>query len=289
MDEHKQKGYQMLKTSSKNKASCQIQFLPHESIKPNPHQPRVRFDYNELEGLACSIRANGMLQPINVRTTEDGQFQLISGERRLRAARMVGMSKIPCIVMNVSDEQSALFAVIENVQRQNLDFFEEAVAIERLMTDHGLSQEAIARKLGKAQSTLSNKLRLLRLPEEMRDKIAYASLTERHARALLTLPDNSTRGRVLDIIIERHLTVAETERLISDIHRRRKTPKKPQTKVYKDMRIFLNTLNHAVNTIRKAGIEADTAKSETDQYFEYVIRISKPEESSAVTVTTQAM
>ncbi len=278
-----------MKTSSKNKANCQIQLLPHELIKPNPHQPRVRFDYNELEGLACSIRANGMLQPINVRALEDGKYELISGERRLRAARMVGMAKIPSIVMNVSDEQSALFAIIENVQRQNLDFFEEAVAIERLMTVHGLSQEEIAKKLGKAQSTLSNKLRLLRLPEEMRDKIAYASLTERHARALLTIPDNSTRGRVLDIIIERHLTVAETERLISDIHRRRKSPKKPQTKVYKDMRIFLNTLNHAVNAIRKAGIEADTAKSETDEYFEYVIRISKPEEAGVATVTTQAI
>lgn len=278
-----------MKTSSKNKANCQIQLLPHELIKPNPHQPRVRFDYNELEGLACSIRANGMLQPINVRALEDGNYELISGERRLRAARMVGMAKIPSIVMNVSDEQSALFAIIENVQRQNLDFFEEAVAIERLMTVHGLSQEEIAKKLGKAQSTLSNKLRLLRLPEEMRDKIAYASLTERHARALLTIPDNSTRGRVLDIIIERHLTVAETERLISDIHRRRKSPKKPQTKVYKDMRIFLNTLNHAVNAIRKAGIEADTAKSETDEYFEYVIRISKPEEAGVSTVTTQAI
>lgn len=284
-----QKGQRMLKTSSKSKANCQIQLLQNEVIRPNPNQPRVRFDFNELEGLACSIRANGMLQPINVRALDDGSFELISGERRLRAARMVGMTKIPCVVMNVSDEQSALFAIIENIQRQNLDFFEEAVAIERLMTDFGLSQEDIARKLGKAQSTLSNKLRLLRLPEEMRDKITYAGLTERHARALLTLPDNSTRGRVLDIIIERHLTVAESERLINDVHRRRKAIKKPHTKTFKDMRIFLNTLNHAVDTIRKAGIEADTAKSETDEYFEYVIRISKPDETSTVSVTTQAV
>ena len=212
----------MLKTSSKNKASCQIQLIPHESIKPNPHQPRVRFDYNELEGLACSIRSNGLLQPINVRVLSDGSFELISGERRLRAARMIGMNNIPCVVMNVSDEQSALLAIIENVQRQNLDFFEEAVAIERLMTEHNLSQEEIGRKLGKAQSTLSNKLRLLRLPEDLRDKISYAGLTERHARALLSLPDNSTRGRVLDIIIERHLTVSESERLINDVQRRKK-------------------------------------------------------------------
>ena len=278
----------MLKTASKNKASCQIQLIPHEDIKPNPHQPRERFDYNELEGLACSIRSNGLLQPINVRVLSDGSFELISGERRLRAARMIGMNKIPCVVMNVSDEQSALFAIIENVQRQNLDYFEEAVALERLMVDHGLSQEDIAKKLGKSPSTLSNKLRLLRLPEELRDKITYAGLTERHARALLSLPDNITRARVLDIVIERHLTVAETEQLVKDVHRRRKEPKKAHVKVYKDMRIFLNTLNHAVDTIRKAGIEADTAKSETDEYFEYVIRISKPEEANIITVTTQA-
>ncbi len=275
--------------SSKNKANLQIEFIPHDLIKPNPQQPRVRFNYNELEGLACSIRANGMLQPINVRTLENGEFELISGERRLRAARMVGMTKIPCIVMNVSDQQSALFAIIENVQRENLDFFEEAVAIERLMTEYGLSQDEIANKLGKAPSTLSNKLRLLRLPEEIRDRISYTGLSERHARALLMLPDNSTRKKVLDIVIERHLTVAETERLISDVQKRRKTPRKPQTKAYKDMRIFLNTLNHAVDSIRKAGIEADTAKSETDTYFEYVIRISKPDEANMEAVTTQAI
>lgn len=279
----------MLKMSSKNKANCQIQLLPHEIISPNPHQPRVRFDYNELEGLAVSVRTNGMLQPINVRKLPDGKYELISGERRLRAARMVGMTKIPCVVMDVSDEQSALFAIIENVQRQNLDFFEEAVAIERLMTEHALSQEEISRKLGKAQSTLSNKLRLLRLPEELRDKITCAGLTERHARALLTLPDNSTRSRVLDIIIERHLTVAESERLISDVGRRKKAKNRPRMTAYKDMRIFLNTLNHAVDAIRKAGIEADTAKSETDEYFEYVIRISKPEEAAVTVVTTQAV
>ncbi len=279
----------MLKTTTKNKANCQIQLLPHEAILPNPYQPRVRFDFNELEGLAISIRTNGILQPINVRRLPDGKYELISGERRLRASRMVGINKIPCVVMDVSDEQSALFAIIENVQRQNLDFFEEAVAIERLITLHGLTQEEIAKKLGKAQSTLSNKLRLLRLTEDMRDRISYAGLTERHARVLLTLPDNESRSKVLDIIIERHLTVSEAERLAADVLRRKKSKNKPSMKGYKDMRIFLNTLNHAVEAIRKAGIEADTAKSETDEYFEYVIRISKPEEITLSKVTTQAI
>lgn len=279
----------MLKSSSKTKANCQIQLLPHDMILPNPHQPRVRFDYNELEGLAVSIRTNGILQPINVRRLNDGKYELISGERRLRASRMVGLTKIPCVVMDVSDEQSALFAIIENVQRQNLDFFEEAVAIEKLISIHGLTQEEIAKKLGKAQSTLSNKLRLLRLPEEVRDRISCAGLTERHARALLTIPDNTIRGKLLDIIIDRHLTVGETERLVSDTLRRKKNKNKPSMRGYKDMRIFLNTLNHAVDVIRKAGIEADTAKSETDTYFEYVIRISKPDEVIVSEITTQAV
>ncbi len=273
----------MLKSTQKGKANCQIQLIPHENIFPNPQQPRVRFDYIELENLATSIRANGILQPINVRPLDNGNFELISGERRLRAARIIGITRIPCIVMDVSDEQSALFAIIENVQRQNLDFFEEAIAIERLMTDHALSQEEIGKKLGKAQSTLSNKLRLLRLPENMRDKIITAGLSERHARALLTLPDNSARNRALDIIIDRHLNVSESEKLVNDILMRRKSPAKQPIKVFKDMRIFINTLNHAVDSIRKAGLNADTAKSETDEYFEYVVRISKPTEKAVTT------
>ncbi len=276
----------MIKTSSKNKANCQIQLIAHEAILPNPRQPRVRFNFDELEGLATSIRTSGLLQPINVRVLDDGKYELISGERRLRAARMVGMAKIPCVVMNVSDEQSALFALIENVQRQDLDFFEEAVAIEALLTVYGMTREELSKKLGKSSSAISNKLRLLRLPEDMREKIVEAGLTERHARALLTLPDNSSRAKVLDIAAERHLNVSETEKLISDVQRRRRKPGKMQPKTYKDMRIFLNTLNHAVDTIRKAGIEADTARSETDEYFEYVIRISKPEEINVAAVVT---
>ncbi len=279
----------MIKTSSKNKTQCKVEFIPHELIFPNPNQPRVRFDYSELEGLAQSIRSNGILQPINVRALSDGKFELISGERRLRAARMIGLKQIPCVIMEITDEQSALFALIENVQREDLDFFEEAVALDRLLTDHGFSQEELSRKLGKAQSKMSNKLRLLRLPESMRDRITTANLTERHARALLQIPDNSTRSRVLDIVIERHLNVSETERLVSDVLKRRRNPKKATIKGFKDIRIFINTLNHAVDVIRKAGIEADTAKSETDDYFEYVIRISKPDEATAPLITTQAL
>ena len=186
-----------------------------------------------------------------------------------------------------TDEGDLLRNAIEFTEIRAEDILTHRVDLEAVSTD--ADKEEISRKLGKAQSTLSNKLRLLRLPEDLRDKITYAGLTERHARALLTLPDNSTRGRVLDIIIERHLTVSESERLINDVQRRKKSKNKPQMRAYKDMRIFLNTLNHAVDAIRKAGIEADTAKSETDEYFEYVIRISKPEEATVATITTQAV
>ena len=265
----------MLKTSAKLKQGGQIILIPHENICPNPNQPRVRFDYEELEGLASSIRTNGMLLPITVRPSDEGNFELISGERRLRAARMIGMSSVPCIIMDATDGQSALFAVIENIQRQDLDFFEEAVAIEKLLSEHSLSQETIAKSLGKAQSTISNKLRLLQLPAGMRDKITAAGLTERHARALLKLPDNPTRQRALAIIADRRLNVSETDRLITQMLHKNEERKKAPFRACRDMRIFINTLNHAVDAIRRAGIDADAAKSETDEYIEYVVRIPK--------------
>ena len=274
----------MIKSSGKLRTGGQIILIPHECIRPNPNQPRVRFNYDELEGLATSIRANGMLLPITVRAAEGGEYELISGERRLRAARMIGMSRVPCIVMDATDRQSAMFAIIENIQRQNLDYFEEAVAIEKLLSEHSLSQEAVAGSLGKAQSTLSNKLRLLRLPENMRDSITDAGLSERHARALLKLPDNALRWRALNIIIDRRLNVAESEKLIDSILKKNdETPsRRLPSKAFRDMRIFINTLNHAVDAIRRAGIEADTARSETDEYIEYVVRIQKTEEAPGV-------
>ncbi|NMP38528.1 MAG: ParB/RepB/Spo0J family partition protein [Clostridiales bacterium] len=268
----------MLKASNKLKTGGQIVLIPHESIAPNPNQPRRRFDYDELEGLAQSIRSSGMLQPINVRMLDPEHYELISGERRLRAARLVGMSCVPCIIMEASEQKSALFALIENIQRENLDFFEEAVGIERLMSEFSMSQEEMAKKLGKSQSAISNKLRLLRLTESMREQITAAGLTERHARALLRLEDNTLRARALGIMTERHLNVAESEKLINQMLRRTHSEKKPPIKVFRDVRIFINTLNHAVDTMRRAGIEADSAKSETEEYIEYIVRIPKPED-----------
>lgn len=259
------------------KSTAEIYNIPQAMIVPNPNQPRKRFDYDELENLAQSIRENGILQPITVRKREDKKYELVSGERRLRAARLVGMVKIPSIVINIDDKNSAMFSIIENLQRQSLNFFEEAEAIEKLVGEYAMSREEVAQKLGLAPSTVSNKLRILRLPEEMRFELARSGLTESHARALLMLEDDNQRARALSIIVDRHLNVAESERMINQMINRNNRPRNPLRGI-RDVRLFINTLNHAVDTIRRAGVEADAARSETEEYIEYVVRIPKSEQ-----------
>jgi len=261
--------------NNKYKIGGQIILVPQEEIFPNPNQPRKRFDFDELEGLAQSIRQNGIIQPIAVRVNEKGQYELISGERRLRASRLVGITRIPCIIMEANDSKSALFALIENTQRTDLSFFEEAVAIDKLINEYGMSRDEVCKKLGKAPPTVSNKLRLLRLPEEIRLKIVQENLTERHARALLKMNNLSQIQRALSIISEKRLNVEESEKLIDQIMNNDSRRRQPPVKLFKDVRIFVNTLNHAVDTMRRAGIEADSAKSETDEYIEYIVRIPK--------------
>lgn len=259
------------------KSTAEIYNIPQAMIVPNPNQPRKRFDYDELENLAQSIRENGILQPITVRKREDKKYELVSGERRLRAARLVGMVKIPSIVINIDDKNSAMFSIIENLQRQSLNFFEEAEAIEKLVGEYAMSREEVALKLGLAPSTVSNKLRILRLPEEMRFELGRAGLTESHARALLMLEDDNQRARALSIIVDRHLNVAESERMINQMINRNNRSRNPLRGI-RDVRLFINTLNHAVDTIRRAGVEADAARSETEEYIEYVVRIPKSEQ-----------
>lgn len=259
------------------KSTAEIYNIPQAMIVPNPNQPRKRFDYDELENLAQSIRENGILQPITVRKREDKKYELVSGERRLRAARLVGMVKIPSIVINIDDKNSAMFSIIENLQRQSLNFFEEAEAIEKLVGEYAMSREEVAQKLGLAPSTVSNKLRILRLPEEMRFELARSGLTESHARALLMLEDDNQRARALSIIVDRHLNVAESERMINQMINRNNRSRNPLRGI-RDVRLFINTLNHAVDTIRRAGVEADAARSETEEYIEYVVRILKSEQ-----------
>lgn len=256
------------------RSAGQVLLIPSEAIYPNPNQPRRSFDQEELVNLAISIRMNGILQPITVRETPNG-YEVVSGERRLRASRLAGMLSVPCIVIDVNSFKSAVYALIENLQRQNLGYFEEAVAIERLMKDFGLSQEEAAKQLGKAPSTVSNKLRLLSLQGEVRDLLCVHGLSERHARALLRLPEEKVLP-VLQKIIERKLNVTQSEAYIEEILSEKQGNRTTKT-MFSDVKIFLKTINHAVDTMKKAGIKADIKKEEQEESFVYHIKIPKKE------------
>ena len=276
--------------SEKARTAGQVLLIPNDQIYPNPNQPRQIFDQEELVNLAISIRMNGILQPITVRQIDKG-YELVSGERRLRASKLAGLVSIPCIVVDVNNMKSAVFALIENLQRQNLNYFEESVAIERLMSEYCMSQEDAARRLGKAPSTVSNKLRLLSLPEEARKRLMENGLTERHARALLKL-DKDKVAEVLDKIIEKKLNVTQTDELIEEILSNISAPKRQTKRMFSDVKIFLNTINTAVDTMKKSGIGADIRREDTGESYIYRIEIPKrlmykfPEPEKAVKVAT---
>ena len=259
--------------NEKPRTAGQVLLIPTEQIYPNPNQPRQVFDQEELVNLAISIRMNGILQPITVRQMDKG-YELVSGERRLRASRLAGLISIPCIVVDVNNMKSAVFALIENLQRQNLNYFEEAIAIERLMNEYSLSQEDAARRLGKAPSTVSNKLRLLSLPEKARICLMENGLTERHARALLKL-DKEDVMAALERIIEKKLNVTQTEEFVEDILSQKDAPKRQTKRMFSDVKIFLNTINSAVDTMKKSGIGADIKREDTGESYIYRIEIPK--------------
>lgn len=243
-------------------------------IIPNPNQPRKDFQDTEISALAESIMQNGILQPLSVRRCGEG-FELIAGERRLRAAKMCGFTVVPCIVHEISDRNSAILALVENIQRQDLSFFDEASAIEKLITYYGMTQEDAAAKLGKAQSTVANKLRLLRLTPEERDLIVKFGLTERHARALLKLASQEDRLEILEKVVKNNLNVERTENLIEDYigSQREKASYKKRSRVFQNVKMFVNTINKAVETMQSAGIQADAKKIQNEDYIEYRVRI----------------
>lgn len=248
--------------------------IPIEAIFPNPYQPRTMFVDDDLRALAESIRQNGIIQPLTVRRNED-QYELIAGERRLRAAKLAGYETVPCIIMDISDRNSAILALVENIQREDLNCFEEATALEKLITCYGMTQEDAALQLGRAQSTIANKLRLLRLSEEERDKILKNHLTERHARALLRLGNIESRLAAIDKIIKLGLNVERTELMIDEMigKSREQDQIKRRAVLFKDVRLFTNTINKAVETMQAAGIQAASQKMQFDDYIEYRIRI----------------
>lgn len=254
-----------------------ISEIPIIKIRPNKAQPRKQFSEEELAALSSSISENGILQPLTVRKVSSAEYELVAGERRLRASVMAGLRKVPCIVVKCSEKESAVYALLENLQRADLGMFEEARGISRLIRRYGLTQEQAARKLGKTQSTIANKLRLLRLTTEEQEWIDNAGLTERHARSLIRIENESIRRDVLSKVISENLNVQQTEELVNlIINSAPKNRKKGSSKaVIKDFRIFVNTINKAVDTMRLAGIDAQSQQTDNNNFIEYTIRIPK--------------
>lgn len=260
------------------KSENKITELPIIRIRPNKSQPRKQFNESELKALSQSISENGILQPLIVRKITSSEYEIVAGERRLRASALAGLKKVPCIVVKCSDKESAVYALLENLQRADLGIFEEARGISRLIRRYGLTQEQAAEKLGKTQSTIANKLRLLRLSNEEQEWIEKSGLSERHARALLRIEDEELRRKALSGVITDGLNVSQTEAFVSSLIQ--STPKKQNRgkskAVIKDIRIFVNTINKAVDTMRLSGIDAETHKTDYDNFIEYTIRIPKP-------------
>ena len=250
-----------------------ILFLPVEVITPNPEQPRRRFDPAELEELAASIRELGILQPLSVRR-QDGKWELVAGERRLRAAKLAGLETVPCLAVAADEKTSSLLALVENLQRRDLDFREEALALKRLMEEFGLTQEECAARIGKSQSAVANKLRILRLSEDILELLQANHMTERHARALLPLEDELLRHKAAGQVVAQGLTVAQTEALVARLLA--ETPKKRKpTFIIKDIRLFLNTISRGMDLMRSAGVDARCQREESEGEICLTIRIPK--------------
>lgn len=256
--------------------------VPTAAITGNPHQPRTEVDDAALNDLAESISLHGLLQPIIVRRLAAG-YELVAGQRRLLAARKLGLQTLPAVVMEVSDEDTGLLALVENLQREGLGFMEEAAAYERLLKDFNLTQEELARRLGKSQSTVANKLRLLRLAPEVRERVGGARFSERHARALLALKDTQHQLRVCDAIQAKGLTVRQAEAMVERLRAeelaegvgRRKMGQNWRT-VFRDARILSNTFRAAVRRLQRSGMEAEMEEIERDEGIEIKVLVRLP-------------
>ena len=251
-----------------------VVFLPLSSIRPNPAQPRTIFDAQGLQELAASIRQYGVLQPLTVRK-KAGFFELVAGERRLRAAGLAGLCEVPCLLVSVDDQDAGLLALVENLQRRDLDYLEQAEGLQRLMQEYHLTQEQAARRLGKSQPAIANKLRLLRLSSPVRAALRASGLSERHARALLRLEDETAQLRAIRLIAENDWTVARTERYVDEQLSAAKGKARLSRFVLRDMRLFLNGINHQLDLIRAAGLNPQTEQEETERELVLTIRIPK--------------
>ena len=257
--------------------------VPVDDISSNPVQPRKVFRDADLMELSCSIAEYGILNPLTVRL-RNGRYELVAGERRLRAAKLAGLSEVPCILLDVGLEEASLLALIENLQRRDLDFIEEANGISQLIRMFGMSQEEAARRLGKSQSAVANKLRLLRLPQDVLDSLRSNGLTERHGRALLRLDSADKQRDALEQIIRRDMTVAMTDSYIDALLEAEKEQEKSEQKrtfIMKDVRVFMNTILHGLDLMKQGGIAAGMKRQETENELILTISIPKNRETAA--------
>ena len=262
-----------------------VENIPVQLIKPNPYQPRKSFSPQGMEELAQSIRQYGVIQPITVRRSGTDGYELIAGERRLRASKMAGLDYIPAIIVTTFEQDSAIMAMIENLQRENLHYLEEAKGYESLIQDHGFTQEELASKLGKNQSTIANKLRILRLSGEIKDMLVKENLTERHARALLKLPDDELQMKAIRQVVDNKLNVRDTEiiidRYIDKIQSKLITKGKKAGKpgrVFqrtKDLRVFINTIRNAVTMMKDYGLAVQYTQADKGDNIEIIVTIPK--------------
>lgn len=258
----------------------EIVSIPLSQIMPNPFQPRKTFSAEGLQELCASIREFGVIQPLIVRKTDSG-YELIAGERRLRASGLAGRDDVPCVLRDASDKEMAEIALIENLQREDLHYFEEALGYEKLLRQFNLTQEVLAERVGKTQSSIANKLRLLKLPPEMREYIFEQKLTERHSRALLKVDDSERQWQLLKFVAENKLNVRETESLIEAQFQNEPIPeqkvvRRPQMlKIVKDVRIFINTVGELVKQMKKTGLDVRLTQEQDDEFVTITMVVPK--------------
>ncbi|PPA68477.1 nucleoid occlusion protein [Jeotgalibacillus proteolyticus] len=245
-------------------------------IQPNRFQPRTIFDDEKIEELARTIHTHGIIQPIVVREGEGDLYEIIAGERRWRAMKSLGWEKVPAIVKNLSDTETASVALIENLQREELSPVEEAMAYQKLLDLHQLTQEALAQRLGKGQSTVANKLRLLKLPDSVQQSLTQKQITERHARALIPLKDEELQSKLLEEVIEQQLNVKQTEARVQRLLEGPQQNSKPKKRAFnKDVRIAVNTIRQSLTMISDSGMKLDSQEEEFDDYYQITIKLPK--------------
>lgn len=257
-------------------AAEEVVKLPIDKVIPNKFQPRTIFDEDKIEELARTIHMHGVIQPIVVRVDEDDNYEIIAGERRFRAMKSLGWEEVPAIVRQLSDKETASIALIENLQREELTSIEEANAYQNLLEIHEITQEALAQRLGKGQSTVSNKLRLLKLPEELQQALLDRVITERHARVLLQLKDPAVQMKFFNETVEQNLNVKQLELKVKNHLSAEPKKTKPKRKAFsRDVRIAMNTIKQSLTMVTKSGIDVSSEEEEHDEYYQITVKIPK--------------